>query len=294
MINHEGFMWGCMFVLREAIATGDTVEQAFEKACQELGVPSHEAEIDILNFPVKKTLGIFGGSPARVRAFIKTSPATAAAEYLKSILEQMGIHGTEITIHEEENGAQLQLKGEDIGFIIGHRGETLDALQYLSGLVANHVDNSYYRITLDVGNYREKRKETLENLGRRMAEKAVRNKRNFSLEPMNPYERRIIHTAVQTVEGAKSWSEGEESARHVVVGPVDGEVKRRGGYDDRRRGGYKGKSRGGKSGGRSNDNRRGPRSSASANKPAGEKPVENKTDAGAALLYGKIDVANKE
>ena len=171
----------------------------------------------------------------------------------------------------KKNGAQLQLTGEDIGFIIGHRGETLDALQYLSGLVANHVDNSYYRITLDVGNYREKRKETLENLGRRMAEKAVRNKRNFSLEPMNPYERRIIHTAVQTVEGAKSWSEGEESARHVVVGPVDGEVKRRGGYDDRRRGGYKGKSRGGKSGGRSNDNRRGPRSSASANKPAGRK-----------------------
>ena len=93
--------------------------------------------------------------------------------------------------------------------MIGHRGETLDALQYLSGLVANHVDNSYYRITLDIGNYREKRRETLEALGKKMAAKAVRTGRNTSLEPMNPYERRIIHTAVQTVEGAKSWSEGE-------------------------------------------------------------------------------------
>lgn len=278
-------------MLREAVATGDTVEQAFENACNELGVPSHEAEFEILKLPVKKTLGLFGGSPAMVRAFIKSSPAQAAADYLKEILEKMGIQGTEISIQEEENGAQLQLTGEDIGFIIGHRGETLDALQYLSGLVANHVDNSYYRITLDVGNYREKRKETLENLGKRMAEKAVRNKRNFSLEPMNPYERRIIHTAVQTVEGAKSWSEGEESARHVVVGPVDGEVvnKRRGGYDDRRRGGYKGKPRG--KGGRQNDNRRGSRPSAPvANRNFEEKPAENKTDVGAAPLYGKIDI----
>ena len=101
--------------------------------------------------------------------------------------------------------------------------ETLDALQYLSGLVANHVDNSYYRITLDIGNYREKRRETLEALGKKMAAKAVRTGRNTSLEPMNPYERRIIHTAVQTVEGAKSWSEGEDLAAHVVIGPVDGE-----------------------------------------------------------------------
>ena len=99
-----------------------------------------------------------------VRAFVKSSPAQAACNYLKEILEKIGISGIEILIEEEESSAHLQLTGEDIGFIIGHRGETLDALQYLSGLVANHVDNSYYRITLDVENYREKAERNAENL----------------------------------------------------------------------------------------------------------------------------------
>ena len=148
-------------------------------------------------------------------------------------------------------GAELVLTGENIGFIIGHRGETLDSLQYLASLVANHVDESYYRITLDVGNYREKRKETLENLGRKMAARAVKTGRNASLEPMNPYERRIIHTAVQEVEGAKSWSEGEDLARHVVIGPEGGERyvrrdNRRGGNNRGRNGGYNRDNRGGR------------------------------------------------
>jgi spoIIIJ-associated protein len=208
-------------VLREAIATGDTVEIAFANACKELGVET--AEMEVLAMPVKKTLGLFGGSPAKVRAYIKPSAAEIAAEYLKKILSGMGLQNVSVEIKEEENGAELTLDGDDIGFIIGHRGETLDALQYLASLVANQKEESYYRVTLDVGSFREKRKETLENLGKRMAARAVKSGRNQSLEPMNPYERRIIHTAVQTVEGAKSWSEGEDLARHVVIGPVDGE-----------------------------------------------------------------------
>ena len=208
-------------MLREAIATGDTVEIAFANACKELGVET--AEMEVLAMPVKKTLGLFGGSPAKVRAYIKPSAAEIAAEYLKKILSGMGLQNVSVEIKEEENGAELTLDGDDIGFIIGHRGETLDALQYLASLVANQKEESYYRVTLDVGSFREKRKETLENLGKRMAARAVKSGRNQSLEPMNPYERRIIHTAVQTVEGAKSWSEGEDLARHVVIGPVDGE-----------------------------------------------------------------------
>lgn len=210
-------------MVKEAIATGDSVEQAFEEACKLLGVESHEAEFEILELPEKKKFGLFGGAPAKVRAFIKSGPAEAAADYLKQVLGQMGIPSVEITIAEQENGALLTLTGDDIGFIIGHRGETLDSLQYLSGLVANHVEDSYYRITLDIGNYREKRKETLEALGKKMAAKALKTQRNCSLEPMNPYERRIIHTAVQEVEGVKSWSEGEDLARHVVIGPEGGE-----------------------------------------------------------------------
>ena len=172
-------------MIREAIATGDTVEQAFEKACAELGVESHEAEFEILEMPVKKTFGLFGGSPAKVRAFVRSSPAESAAEYLKTVVRAMGLTDIEVTIQEEENGALLSLTGEDIGFIIGHRGETLDALQYLTGLVANHVDNSYYRITLDIGNYREKRKETLEVLGRKMAAKALKTGCLFAKPGLN-------------------------------------------------------------------------------------------------------------
>ena len=210
-------------MVKEAIATGATVEEAHANACAQLGVDTTEAEFEILELPEKKRFGLFGGNPAKVRAFIRETPADVAAEYLRTVLGGMGLHDIQIEIHEEEAGAELVLTGEDIGFIIGHRGETLDALQYLASLVANHVDESYYRITLDVGNYREKRKETLENLGKKMAARAVKTGRNASLEPMNPYERRIIHTAVQTVEGAKSWSEGEDLARHVVIGPEGGE-----------------------------------------------------------------------
>lgn len=210
-------------MIKEAIATGDTVELAREAACQQLGVESYDAEFEILEMPTKKTFGLFGGSPAKVRVFIQSSPADAAAEYLKKVLGYMGLPDVEIRVTEEDSGALLSLSGEDIGFIIGHRGETLDSLQYLAGLVANHIDNTYYRITLDIGNYREKRKETLEVLGKKMAAKAIKTGRNASLEPMNPYERRIIHTAVQLVEGAKSWSEGEDLNRHVVIGPEAGE-----------------------------------------------------------------------
>lgn len=216
---------------------------------------SYEAEFEVLELPEKKKFGLFGGSPARVRAFIRTSPAQAAAEYLQEILNLMGVENAEFSIEEEENSAVITISGDDIGFVIGHRGETLDSLQYLAGLVSNHVENSYFRITLDIGNYREKRKDTLEILGRKMAAKAVRTGRNVSLEPMNPYERRIIHTAVQEVEGAKSWSEGEDIGRHVVIGPEEGERPQRRGYGSRdsrygrgNRGGYRG-----------NDSRRGER-----------------------------------
>lgn len=241
-------------MVKEAIATGTTVEEAHANACAMLGVDTTEAEFEILEMPEKKRFGLFGGNPAKVRAFIRETPADVAAEYLRSILGGMGLHNIDVAIREEDAGAELVLTGEDIGFIIGHRGETLDALQYLASLVANHVDESYYRITLDVGNYREKRKETLENLGRKMAARAVKTGRNASLEPMNPYERRIIHTAVQGVEGAKSWSEGEDLARHVVIGPEGGEryVKRDNRYN-------KGGNRGGRGGYNRDRNDRGDR-----------------------------------
>ncbi len=285
-------------MIREAIATGDTVEQAFETACRELGVESHEAQFDILEMPVKKKFGLFGGTPAKVRVYVKSSPADKAAEYLKKVLGCMGLTGVEVTVSEQEGGALLSLQGEDIGFVIGHRGETLDALQYLTGLVANHVDDSYYRITIDIGNYREKRKETLESLGKRIAAKAVKTGRNCPLEPMNPYERRIIHTAVQTVEGAKSWSEGEDAARHVVIGPEEGErpqTKRyTGGKGGRRspQGGSRG-GRGGYQRDKANSQPQQHRSQAQAQPQPSQQSAASQPSAQhkvKAPLYGRIDV----
>ena len=267
-------------MIREAIAKGDTVEIAFANACRELGVDTTDAEFEILEMPQKKTFGLFGGSPAKVRAYIeeKDDPAQEAADYLVSVLREMGLPGATVEIQKEEGGAALVLSGEDIGFIIGHRGETLDALQYLASLVANHVDGSYFRVTLDVGNYREKRRETLESLGKKMVARAVKTGRNSSLEPMNPYERRIIHT------GAKSWSEGVDQGRHVVIGPEGGERPqprrndRRGGRNDRN-----GRGRGGY-----NDRNRRPRNDRNRPdpKPRAEGP---KSDDPNTPIYGRIE-----
>lgn len=282
-------------MIREAIAKGETVEIAFANACRELGVETTEAEFEILELPQKKTFGLFGGAPARVRAYIEEpgpvpekpekeerDPAQEAAAYLKSVLGEMGLPEATVEIRPVEAGAELVLGGDDIGFIIGHRGETLDALQYLASLVANHADGSYFRITLDVGNYREKRKETLESLGKKMAARAVKTGRNSSLEPMNPYERRIIHTAVQTVAGAKSWSEGVDQGRHVVIGPEGGErpQPRR---NDRRGGGRNGGGRGGY-----NDGRRRPRSDRPRVNPA-PRAEGPKTDDPSTPIYGRIE-----
>lgn len=282
-------------MIREAIAKGETVEIAFANACRELGVETTEAEFEILELPQKKTFGLFGGAPARVRAYIEEpdpvpekpekeerDPAQEAAAYLKSVLGEMGLPEATVEIRPVEAGAELVLGGDDIGFIIGHRGETLDALQYLASLVANHADGSYFRITLDVGNYREKRKETLESLGKKMAARAVKTGRNSSLEPMNPYERRIIHTAVQTVAGAKSWSEGVDQGRHVVIGPEGGErpQPRR---NDRRGGGRNGGGRGGY-----NDGRRRPRGDRPRVNPA-PRAEGPKTDDPSTPIYGRIE-----
>lgn len=232
-------------MIREAIGIGDTEVAAQENACKQLGVETYEAEFELLQRAEKKVLGLFGGCPAKVRAFIKVSPADAAQEFLKNVLDAMGLEKITLDMKEtEDSGVVIDLEGEDVGFVIGRRGETLDALQYLTGLVANHVENTYYKVTINTGDYREKREKTLEILGRKLAFKAIKTGRKTSLEPMNPYERRIIHTAVQKVNGAISWSEGESLNRHVVIGPDPKSAKSpRYQKNSRGRGGYSRNSR---------------------------------------------------
>ena len=185
----------------------------------ELGVNEDKAQFEVLVQPEKKKFGLFGGSLAKVRVFYEETPTDIAKAYLADVLTKLGVTNVVIEATETEDGAEFDVNGDDIGFIIGHRGETLDALQYLTGLVVNHIHEEYFRVIINIGNYREKREKTLEVLGRKLAFRACKTGEKVSLEPMNPYERRIIHTAVQKVRGATSWSEGENLQRHVVIGP---------------------------------------------------------------------------
>lgn len=213
-------------MIKEAIATAENEELAFKNACEMLNVSTDKATMEVIEKAVKKTFGLFGGSPAKVKAIYEITPAQKAANYILDILTRMDIKNVEIEIEDENEGSVIKISGDDVSFIIGHRGDTLDSLQYLASLVANQGEEKYYRISLDVGKFREKRKDTLQGLGKKIAIKALRTSRNQTLEPMNPYERRIIHTAVQEIEGAKSWSEGTDLNRHVVIGPVEGEKPR--------------------------------------------------------------------
>ena len=208
---------------KEAIAQGSTVEEAKAAAAAALGADETQVAFEVLREPQKKTLGLFGGSPAEVKAIltVKQSPAEAAAAYLRDILEALGVGDTVVEIKEDPdtNSCVLALTGEDLGFVIGRRGDTLDALQYLASLVANRESDDYYRVTVDIGNYREKREQSLTGLAKKLGNQAARTGKKVSLEPMNPYERRIIHTAVQSIRGVTSWSVGTEPNRYVVIGP---------------------------------------------------------------------------
>ena len=208
-------------MIKEAIGVGESIEIALQNAYNELGIDSTTEGVDfeVVQQPEKKKLGLFGGKDAKVKVTFKEkeSPAKVATDYLRNILNALGLTEIEITVKEDEDGAEINLEGEGIGYVIGRRGDTLNALQYLTGLVANHVENNYYRISINTGNYREKREKTLEILGRKLAFKASKTGAKTALEPMNPYERRIIHSALQNDKYVTTKSEGEEPYRHVVV-----------------------------------------------------------------------------
>ena len=223
--------------------------------------------------------------PEKTPISIEGKPGVqAAVDYLQAVFSKMGVAKAEITAYvQADNEVLLDLDcGDDYGIVIGRRGETLDSIQYLTRLVANRkkTEGEYSRIALNVGNYREKRKATLSNLAKKNAEKVRKYGRNFTFEPMNPYERRIIHTTVQGIDGVSSHSVGSDEERRVVITLADG-VKPL----NPSRGGSHGSSR--PSGGRGRGGR-GPSRSATQQTAPTRAP---KTDAGAAgvSLYGKLN-----
>ena len=196
---------------------GKTKDEALMQASVELGVPSTDLEYEVVSEETKGFLGI-GSKPCIIKARRKKTFIDEIREYLESLFKAMDIQ-TEIQIEfdETENVLSINLEGPEMGILIGKRGQTLDALQYIISLAVNKKSESYIRVKLDTENYRARRKETLENLAKNIAFKVKRSKRSFALEPMNPYERRIIHATLQNDKYVSTKSEGEEPYRKVIV-----------------------------------------------------------------------------
>ena len=197
--------------------TAKTVDDAITAACQKFLVTSDRLEYEVIEEGSSGFLG-FNAKPARIRAKVKETVEDKAKAFLDDVFAAM--HMTvlvEVSYDEAEKVMDIELKGDDMGVLIGKRGQTLDSLQYLVSLVVNRDSDDYIRVKVDTENYRKRRKETLENLAKNIAYKVKRTKRSVSLEPMNPYERRIIHSALQNDKFVTTHSEGEEPFRHVVV-----------------------------------------------------------------------------
>ena len=194
-----------------------TIDDAITEACQKLTVTSDKLEYELIEEGSSGFLGI-GAKPAVIKARIKNSVADKAKEFLKDVFDAMNIVVViDVKYDEENRNIDIELSGDEMGVLIGKRGQTLDSLQYLVSLVVNKDEDEYIRVKVDTEDYRKRRKETLENLAKNIAYKVKRTKRPVSLEPMNPYERRIIHSALQNDKYVTTHSEGEEPFRRVVV-----------------------------------------------------------------------------
>ena len=194
-----------------------TVSDAVTEACKRLGVASDRLEYEVVEEGSAGFLGI-GAKPAVIKAAVKCSLEDNARIFLQDVFAAMNMEVVvNVVYHEEEKTMDIDLSGDEMGVLIGKRGQTLDSLQYLVSLVVNKETQEYIRVKVDTENYRERRKETLENLAKNIAYKVKRTRRSVSLEPMNPYERRIIHSALQNDKYVTTHSEGDEPFRRVVV-----------------------------------------------------------------------------
>lgn len=197
--------------------TGKTEEDALTEAKIALGATTDEIEYEVLEKGTSGFLGI-GSKPAVIHARKKCSVEDYAREFLNNVFAAMKLEvEILINVNDSDRVIEIELKGDDMGILIGKRGQTLDSLQQLTNLAVNKKSDVYYRVKMDTEDYRKRRKETLENLAKNIAYKVKRTKHPVSLEPMNPFERRVIHSALQNDRYVTTHSEGEEPYRHVVV-----------------------------------------------------------------------------
>ena len=206
---------------KEVTITAKTTELALEEAAKQLGAPSIEAlEYEIVEKEKKGFLGL-GSTPAVVHVSYRQGGVEIAREFIERLLADMKIEATLTLVDVENADKQINIDGKDVGALIGHHGETLDSLQYLVNLAANQKTEGekreFVKITIDIEGYRAKREEALRSLARRMADRVIKYKKSVMLEPMNPYERRIIHSEVQNIKGVSTNSIGSENNRKVVI-----------------------------------------------------------------------------
>ncbi|MBQ7838636.1 MAG: protein jag [Clostridia bacterium] len=280
-------------MIKEAFGTGATLEEAKDAALKALGAPEDaDVKYEIIEKPKAKVFGLFGGSDAKMKAFyeFEEDPFAKAKDYVLTILKSLGIEEAEIEVEADDEDVKINIScGDDYGSVIGRRGETLDAIQYLTRLVINRGSEDYKRVSINVGNYREKRENTLRSLARKNAAKVRKYGRNVVLEPMNPYERRIIHTTVQEIEGVTSHSVGSDGDRKVVITLEEGVKPTNGGGYNRGRGGYNkgGYNKGGYRGNRGGNGGRRYNNESSESSAPSRAP---RSDSAGASLYGKIEI----
>lgn len=194
-----------------------TVDEALTEALIELETTSDQIEYEVIEKESSGLLGLFS-KPARIRVCKKEDVQDIVRDFLNRLFENMNLNvEVEMNFDKEEKIIYVELKGDEMGVLIGKRGQTLDSIQYLTSLVANKNRDEYIKIKMDTENYRERRKETIENLAKNIAIKVKKTRRPATLEPMNPYERRLIHAALQDDKYVETYSEGEEPFRKVIV-----------------------------------------------------------------------------
>jgi spoIIIJ-associated protein len=214
--------------------TGRTVDEAVAQALRKLELPRDRVEVEVLEEGSRGLLGILGSRPARVRVSVRPQAVEQAREFMENVVRVLGI-AAKVSAVQGAEALEVEVEGEDVGALIGRRGHSLDAWQYLVSLAANKGVERPVRVLLDVAGYRRRRKAALENLARRTAERVKTRKRSVALEAMPPAERRIIHLALQDDPDVITLSEGRDPYRRVVIslrgrerearGPQAGEEK---------------------------------------------------------------------
>lgn len=204
--------------MKRVMAAGKTVEEAIQSGLRQLEVSEDRVKVTVVEQPSKGLFGLIGSKDAKVELELIPDPVEEAVAFLQEVTAAMGLRATVSRIDDDEQ-TTIGIQGADMGIVIGRRGQTLDALQYLTNIVANRFSSSHIRLVLDAEDFRKRRRKTLEELAQRLASRVVKNRREVVLEPMSPQERKIIHSYLQNHPKVKTFSKGEEPNRKVVIAP---------------------------------------------------------------------------